>query len=781
MRFIALLILLITPVAFAGGITDRMSLTEAIESVRQEGVEITYSSRLVEPWMRVRTTPTQQDPVENLRQVLAAYGLQLEQGQQGQWLIVKGEPQAQPLPAVTGEDRKIPSTQQEPDIRIDEVKIVASRYSLFGQSSTSDLFLSGDEINLMPHIADDVFRAFHKLPGAAATDFSAPYNLRGGAVDEVKVVLDDLELFEPYHMRTLFSPLSIVDPGIIDHVNILSGGYTAEFGNHMSGIIDISSQWTTTEPVHELGVSFINAFFRSAGAWGDRGAYQVSARRGYLDLLADSASVAGEKFTPRYSDVFAKAGYAITDTTNIDAHVLYAADSVAYSNDDEFEQGDSDSSLNYIWVTLDTEPNDQVRWNNVLSTGRVKTNDQGSSKNLPVENIDRRYERDVDVKGLQSDLYLRVSDSQYWTFGVRYRRLKADYDYEIDSVRHSVLFNTDSPLVVRRDIETSRKGDEYGVYARYRFRPTTRTDWELGLRWDKQTYTDTADDTQLSPRINFLYRASEDTDFRLGWGYYFQPQGIHELQVEDGVTNYYPATRAEQFVVGFQKQFESGVELQMDVYQKDYSDLKPRFENVLDSFDYAPESDFDRIRIDPMGAEARGAEITLRDRQAGSFDWWLSYTWSKAEDIIEGERVPRSWDQRHAATGSLTWRGQYWTLSLVGRYHSGWPQTPLLVTPVFDDDGSIIAIDGDLSQRNQENYDDYFRFDLRLSRMFDLDHGSFQFYVEIFNLLNTENQCCVSGYNLNFAPSVTVAPVFDEYVPFFPSFGFVWTFGPGAG
>ncbi|MCW8925728.1 MAG: TonB-dependent receptor, partial [Xanthomonadales bacterium] len=665
--------------------------------------------------------------------------------------------------------------------RIDEVKIVASRYELFDQHASSEQFLTGEEIQLLPHIADDVFRAFHRLPGAAATDFSAPFHLRGGDLEEVKVVLDGLELFEPYHMRTVFSPLSIIDPGIIDNVGVLSGGLTAQYGNHMSGVVDISSAWSSEEPVFETGMSFVNAFFRGAGSWSDRGAYQFSLRRGYLDLVADAAAVGDEKISPRYSDVFMKAGYTLSDSTSIDAHVLFASDDVEYANTDEGEQGHSRNSLKYTWLKLDSEPNESVRWINILSTGRTSNRDQGSSRNLPFERIDRFYDRNVKVSGLQSDLSWQASDSHLWVLGLQYRHLEASFDHQIDSVRQSEFFNGGLPFEIYRNTLASSSGEELGVYLRYRFQPTLRSTWEAGLRWDKQTYTNTRDDTQLSPRVNVLFELNEQTSLRFGWGDFYQPQGIQDLQVEDGVTHYFPAAKAQHLVAGIRRRLDAGLDLQMDIYQKRYSDLRPRFENALDMFDYAAESDFDRVRVEPMSAKSEGVEITLRDRGRDHFDWWLNYTWSRAVDVIGGVEVRRSWDQRHALTGNLSWHGEKWVLNLVGRYHSGWPLTPLLVTPVLDADGALVGLNGDLSQRNQTNYEDYFRVDVRLSRTVGLDSGSFQFYLEIFNLFDTENQCCVAGHNLTVQPTVSVSPNFDAYMPFFPSFGFVWTFGRGAG
>jgi hypothetical protein len=776
-----LALLTITFAAEAAEITDRMSLVEAIESVRTQGIEIVYSSQLVKPWMRVRETPSDAEPLAALREVLAVYNLGLNEDQGSRWLIVKAAPESRvPTTFATVTEQDI---EQQPVTlpALEEVMIVASRHSLFDRDPSGDRFLTGDEIRLMPHIADDAFRALHRLPGAAADDFSAPFHLRGGTVDEVKVVLDGLEIFEPFHLRTLFSPLSIIDPGVIGRAQVFSGGFTADFGNHMSGVIDIVSDLPDTRPVHELGVSFVNTFARSSGVFASgRGTYQVSGRRGYLDLIADKKEDAGEQLVPRYSDVFARASYMLNDTVDVTTQVLLANDDVRFSQPSEGREVSDKSSLEYAWLAIDFEPTDVLTWRSALFTGRVESNEDGRSDNQPEETLSRLYSRNVEISGLQSNLDLRVNSAQMWKIGARYRKVEANYDYFIDSVRHMDVGGFDTQTTLQRDIVASRQGDELGAFVAYRFQPSGKAVMELGVRWDKQTYTDTPEHTQLSPRINGLYRLAERTDVRFSWGRYHQPQGIQSLQVEDGIDHYFPAECAEHRVAGIRHRFKSGVETQVDLYTKHYSNARPRFENALDTYEFAPESTFDRVRIEPDSAESRGVEITLRNRQSKGFDWWLNYTWSKAEDEFSGVKVPRSWDQRHAFTANLTWRGDYWSMSAIGGYHSGRPRTNLLVVPILDGAGDVVGIDTDLSQRNRDRYDGYSRVDVRLSRNVKLARSNFEFYFEVFNLLNTTNECCVPGHNLTLGNTIVASPVYDDYLPFFPSFGFVWTFGPGV-
>ena len=78
---------------------------------------------------------------------------------------------------------------------------------------------------------------------------------------------------------------------------------------------------------------------------------------------------------------------------------------------------------------------------------------------------------------------------------------------------------------------------------------------------------------------------------------------------------------------------------------------------------------------------------------------------------------------------------------MVGRFHSGWPRTPLLVDPIIDANDNIVGVIPDLSQRNSADFDDYSRVDFRVSRLVPLQRGSFEYYFEIFNIFDTQNQC----------------------------------------
>ena len=160
----------------AATIDETMTIAEAIDAVRMEGVRVSYSSRLVHPDLRVRVAPRSSEPLAALAEVLAPHSLELSAGRNGRYLVVRGRPSA----GAADDTRTVSEASAPPRPDIDEITVVGSQHRLFDRGGLSRQFLSGEEIEMVPHLADDAFRALHILPGVVANDFQAPFNLRGG-------------------------------------------------------------------------------------------------------------------------------------------------------------------------------------------------------------------------------------------------------------------------------------------------------------------------------------------------------------------------------------------------------------------------------------------------------------------------------------------------------------------------------------------------------------------------------------------------------------------------
>ncbi|MCH9030295.1 MAG: TonB-dependent receptor [Bacteroidetes bacterium] len=195
------------------------------------------------------------------------------------------------------------------------------------------------------------------------------------------------------------------------------------------------------------------------------------------------------------------------------------------------------------------------------------------------------------------------------------------------------------------DIKVSPNGNEFGVYLSERFRISPLLIAEGGLRYDHISYTSDGD---ISPRLNLLYRLGTKSTLRLGWGRFFQSQGINELDVEYGSQIFYPAQLAERRVVGFEHLFQNGIDLRIEAYHIKLSRSRPRYD-ILSSVAliFFPELGETSILLIPKGGVSKGIEFYLKRDIGNKFSWWGSYGLSWAEEKIDGVNVPKDFDQRH--------------------------------------------------------------------------------------------------------------------------------------
>jgi outer membrane receptor protein involved in Fe transport len=294
------------------------------------------------------------------------------------------------------------------------------------------------------------------------------------------------------------------------------------------------------------------------------------------------------------------------------------------------------------------------------------------------------------------------------------------------------------PESLETDIFATPAGYSYSAYLSGRFRLSPKFTIDAGLRWDQQTYTKTKNENQLSPRINLLYTLIPGLDMRLTWGRYYQSQGIGELQVEDGVDHYFPAQNTNQFIAGLSSHFGDAWSLRVELYNKNYADLRPRFENLLDPIPLIPELAPDWIRVAPTSGRARGLELTLGYDVGKDFNWWASYTFSRVTDHIDGDDELRNWDQTHAFQAGLAWHRKNWEFGFAANIHTGWPTT--LATLETDDNGDLQLV---FDPRNHARLNTFASIDFKATRIWQFEKSRISAFVEFSNLLNRQNQCCV--------------------------------------
>jgi TonB dependent receptor/TonB-dependent Receptor Plug Domain len=805
-----------------------------VDDLRAAGVPLAYSTAVLPQALTVRAAPQSRQPVELVREILAPHGLTLR-FVEGLYIVVRAAeagaaaagsvtiavrdaetgaliaaptveaassglsvealrdgrlgvsgtaqrrygitiradgfaPQRISL-AVAAEPRELDVALAPLPAAVHEIIVTASRYELVRDAVTAPLYLDQRAIEQQPDFGDDPLRALHRLPGAAA-GVSAKAHLRGAELNETAVVLNGQRLLDPFHIRDYQSMFSAIDARAIDGMQVYTGGFPVRYGDSMGALVLVDAL-EPHEPRHsEFGLSVLNTSALSAGTIGDgTGNWLVSGRRSNLEDVVNERL--GE---PSYYDLFGELGVNFSERTQVSVNVLSARDEVLLvteADPTEHEQSQNDTRNNTFWVHW------QQQWSNGLESSTTFSSSAFDSRRLAQTNDPETIiatvtdRRDVSIAGVRQDWQLGLGGRHALSFGAEYQRQRADYDYSAaaDYFGFFLTFPGIAPTL-RRSAAVSPSGDFTGVYVSDRWEVTGATTAELGLRFDQYRYTGTPDEQHVSPRISARHELGKRTALRWSLGRYFQPQGLHELQVEDGVTAFYPAQRADHAVVGVEHRLGERYLIRAEAYHKSLDRLRPRYENLFDPLAILPELEPDRARIAPDEASAHGVELSVVyvEPERG-LSWWASYVRARATDLVDGETVRRSWDQHHAAQLGVGHESGLWDLSAALGYHSGWPTTGLTLEE--SPPGETVALIG---PRNALELGSFASLDLRASRELTLRVGSLDVFVEVSNATNRKNPCCVDFDLEEDASGEFLEQETDSWLPRLATFGVLWQF-----
>jgi outer membrane receptor protein involved in Fe transport len=736
---------------------------QVLDNLRPQGLTFIYNTRLVPRELRVESEPVARGGLALAEEILAIHGLHATRVTAGVFAVV---------PGVTKRASTAPDlTKRTDNAPIEEIVVQASRYALTSEFSVEETLLTHDDIQSLPSLGEEPLRAVQRLPGIATNGFSSIGSVRGGEPNETAIVLDGLRLYEPFHLKNFLSPVSLLDSRLIDTMQVYSGGFPVTYGDRMSSIIDAATVAPAEPRYYEAGLSLFHSNLLASAQFNEgRSNALFSLRRSNLGELAQFSE--NDFGKPEYLDGFAKLEHSLSDETRLSAQLLASNDRIVALRNSETERTEAEYRNAYLWGTLEHDWSSGAQSRLIVSYTDV-SNERDGQIDEPGNRSGRiRDYRNFHVIGLRADHEFDAWRLEH-RFGVEARRVWGGYDYRADVHFEAGFPFPDSPAQdLQRAATPKPDGFESGAWWDSRFELNDHWTLQAGLRVDTQTYDGSGDDEQIAPRLNVLYSLNDATRIRASWGRFYQSHAINELQVEDGVDHFYGAQHVDHLIVSLDHALREGLDLRIEAYRKDYKKINPRFENLFNPLVLLPETEFDRVMITPSGARAEGVEVFLRWESRGPWRAWLGYAWSQARDSIEGQLVPRSWDQKHAINAGISWARGPWSVTVTDSFHTGWPITKLSLIP--DSDGNLQAVIG---ERNSERLGNFNSLDVRVNRTYALGHGALDVFFEATNLLSRKNECCIE-YTVTTAPDglPVLEQEIDAWLPFVPSIGVLWRY-----
>ena len=582
-------------------------------------------------------------------------------------------------------------------MELDPVSVTAGSFTMADEEGQT---LTSLDVVTTAGAAADIFRAIQTFPGVNQVDEGAGMYVRGGDVSETTVILDQATISHPYKYESdTGGYFGMIDPWLLSGTYFSTGGFSAKYGNVLSGVLAMESLDLPDRSSVTIGAGL--AAVSGGGSWlikPDKLAIQFSGN--YSDTQYLFKVNGGEdrfEQVPTSWDGNISAIWKYSDVGQIKLFHFVNVDEIAVNVDGPVYDGtlmnDNHSRLG------------NIQWRHLFGRGvfvksSLSVNQFGQG--LTLGNLDKSLE-DLMWKW-RTDISVPISE-----------KLKLNSGLIVDDLETvlSATFPKD-PNDLRPEAETDSYNVDYntlhyGFYSEGEFTVFRRFFIVTGLRAD---ILDTPRQWVVDPRFSINYRLSETQFLKVATGVYHQYPKIQYLDDWIGNPNL-KAMKAIHYIVGYEYKSEI-TDFKAEVYQKNYENL------VLEN----PVTNYSNDGI----GYAYGADFFLKGTLP-LISGWVSYSYlqSKRKELRYLELVPTDYDINHNLTAALkTQFGAMNSLGLTYRYTTGKPYTPAL------------------NDWNSARLPAMQRLDLSYSRLYPIGQdGLLVIYASVSNLLDRTN---IYGY-----------------------------------
>jgi hypothetical protein len=673
----------------------------------------------------------------------------------------------------------------------EQVVVTADRVRFEEMVEVSRVNLTLREIKHIPAFVEaDLFRTLQMMPGVQSTsDFSSALVVRGGSPDENLILLDGIEVYNPYHLGGIFSTFNA---DALANAEFMPGGFPSQFGNRNSSVLEITSKegnskgarlfkdrtignyWNLSQLQGEI--SLLSSKFLAEGPI-HNGSWMFAWRRTYYDQLIDLYYLLYRDDEPLggyyFRDLHGKVIYNISPTDRL---VLATYNGRDFASVDVEQDGGA--------VVLD------LNWGNRTHSAQWRhvPNSRFISQ-LSVANT--RYDWDFYVDVTQTDSGVgTVNASIEQSVGLNDWTVKERLEWFVNS-EHTVTTGFEfKTLGMHLNMSIgdltlfSREQNPYifALYAQDRWKPGPRFSLQTGLRLTRfELHTK----LYLEPRLGFKYFVTDNLVLKGSWGIF--NQFLFTSSSDDEFLNFVDfwlpvprenhAQSAQHFVLGLEQWIGEGFFTSLVAYYKPYGnllDVNPHGDPTIEDDDF----------VEGTGA-AWGIEF-LAKKSLGKLTGWLGYTYARLEKRVDfngdgtidpdaGEVYYPKYDRPHTLNAVFSYplgKKKKHALGLTISLSSGQPYTPVWgkvysqssfgsVTHPYD---NLITLPG---RKNSARLPTYFRSDIswtRDIRFFRMD-GKFKF--QVLNFTNHFNVLLYAWDHSQSPSGVTAISMF----PILPTFG----------
>ena len=437
----------------------------------------------------------------------------------------------------------------------------------------------------------DVMGALQTLPGTSTVDEDGRLFVRGGEAEETQIFIDGIRVFTPYAASARNIPTrGRFSPFLFKGISFSTGGYSAEYGQALSSILQLNTIDQPVEEKTDLSFMTVGLGLGNTQIWGNN---SFSINTSYVNLEPYQ-----EAFPDRNTwkkPVQALSGEMVYRHQFKNESLLKLYGAFSHTNFDVIQD-----DINYVDgfrfglknrnLYFNTSYKNRFGDNWKIETGFSFTNDYSNLNIIDDLVTDNENSMHFKVK-----LKKQFSNRFKVSFGSEYFTTYFNEDYtQNNGGKLKYSFNNNLlATFVETDIFFSKN-----------------LATKIGIRTEN---SELLNEFTISPRLSLAYKAGKNSQLSLAYGQFYQNPKNEYLKFNEN----FKAENTSHLIANYQAT-KRGQIFRVEAYYKDYKDLV-KYNNIL-----VNTSNFNNNG----SGFAKGFDVFWRQNgKIKNTDYWLSYSY----------------------------------------------------------------------------------------------------------------------------------------------------------
>jgi hypothetical protein len=674
----------------------------------------------------------------------------------------------------TGKDLFLKIELDESVIQGQEVEIIAKqdKYKALNRMATvSARSFSIEETQRFAGARNDVSRMASNFAGVnQGNDSRNDIIIRGNSPMGLLWRYEGVDIPNPNHYGAVGStggPVSILNNNVLSNSDFFTGAFPAEYGNAISGVFDLSMRNGNADKHEFLGQIGFNGFeLMAEGPINKKNgsSYLISYRYSTMAIFAAMGVDFGTgTAVPKYQDLTMKVNLPTQKLGNFSIFAIGGISSIEmlqsqadtteeqqdlYTGESEDLYNDSRLGLVGISNTYIINKTTFTKLTLAASYHDFLTKIDSIS---PIDNkVAPRYRNNFQETKLSGIFYLSKKVNKHHNFKTGLMVHQLGYNL-IDSIYRGDLNN----FAIISDYDN--KSWQIQPYLSWQYRPTDKWTINAGLHYLYYSFNQTQ---SVEPRLGIRYQINSGHSISMGYGLHSQTQPItsyvQQTLMPDGSYAMFNENldllKSHHFVLGYDWVVNEYMRLKLETYYQSIYNAAVNA-NEKDAYSILNQgADFWVPTPDSMNNEGTGTNygLELTVEQFLHRGFYYLFTGSLYESKYKGS---------DGIEHNTAFNGNYIMNGLIGKeielgkkkqnrrsvntlsfdikatYAGGKRYTPIDVDKTIET-GTPNYID---SQSFDEQFDNYFRFDIRAGFKQEFQKFSMEFSIDVQNLFDIQN------------------------------------------